>query len=75
MSTVVYPFYLGKIRQLVEIKDYVDLLSAFDQHFVDSPLNELEEPDADEMIDLFRQEGWAIEREKRRGKYAKNKNV
>lgn len=63
MSTVVYPFYLGKMRQLVEIKDYVDLLSAFDQHFVDSPLNELEEPDADEMIDLFRQEGWAIERE------------
>jgi hypothetical protein len=63
MSTVVYPFYLGKMRQLVEIKDYVDLLSAFDQHFMDSPLNELEEPDADEMIDLFRQEGWAIERE------------
>ena len=59
-SGLKYPFTLEKSKQTREIKDYADLLDLFDWECPEAPVNEQEEPDADEMMDLLRADGWRV---------------
>lgn len=55
-----YPFELEKCRQTSEITDYADLLDLFDSECPEAPLNEQEEPPADEILGILRSVGWRI---------------
>lgn len=55
-----YPLTLKYHLQTREITDYADLLDLFDSECPEAPLNEQEEPPADEILGVLRSVGWRI---------------